>query len=48
VQRAPRGPGLYFHLPCLDRSAVVDLRTKTFTTARQEVRRLVMQHHWCI
>ena len=33
-----RGPGLYFVLPCLDRCSVVDLRTRTHSVPRQEVR----------
>jgi len=32
-----RGPGLYFHLPCLDRCSVVDMRTRTYTVPKQEV-----------
>ena len=32
-----KGPGLFFLLPCIDTSAVIDLRTVTFDVAPQEI-----------
>jgi erythrocyte band 7 integral membrane protein len=33
----PKGPGLFFILPCIDNIVVVDLRTVTFDVAPQEI-----------
>ena len=33
----PKGPGLFFILPCLDRIITIDLRTITFDVAPQEI-----------
>ena len=33
----PKGPGLFFILPCIDNIITVDLRTITFDVAPQEI-----------
>jgi erythrocyte band 7 integral membrane protein len=37
VAKEPKGPGLFFILPCIDNIVVVDLRTVTFDVPPQEI-----------
>ena len=37
IQGGPRGPGLFFILPCIDKITVVDMRTRTFDVPPQEI-----------
>ena len=37
IAKEPKGPGLFFILPCTDNIVVVDLRTVTFDVPPQEI-----------
>jgi erythrocyte band 7 integral membrane protein len=37
----PRGPGIFFVMPCIDNYRCVDLRTITFDVPAQEVSSLI-------
>ncbi|PAA73145.1 hypothetical protein BOX15_Mlig001272g2, partial [Macrostomum lignano] len=37
IQGEPKGPGLFFIMPCIDKMRVIDLRTLTFDVPPQEI-----------